>query len=85
MPACVIVCVVTAWAMAKIREFDDVVFGYENVCRLDVAMQDALTVRVRETIAELRDEVDRDRFGKRFAALHHLREGRTIDESITMK
>ena len=60
----------------KVGEFHDV----EDVRRLDVAVQQPLTMRVRETAADLRGEVDRDGFGDRTVFFDHLRERRPVDE-----
>ena len=65
---------------AEIAEFDDVVAGYEDVGGLDVAVQQALTVRECEPGRDLGGVIDRDGFRDAPLAAQHRRQRFTLDQ-----
>jgi hypothetical protein len=64
----------------EIAELDDVVARDQDVRRLDVAVQDPLTVREGEARGDLGRVVDRDRFGDRTLLAQDLGEALPVDQ-----
>ena len=65
---------------AEVGELDDVVFGDEDVGRLDIAMEQTLAVCVGEAACDLRRVVDRDRLGEAAVSRDDLGERRAVDQ-----
>ena len=65
---------------AEIGELHDVVFGDQDVGRLDVAMKQPLAVRVGEAAGDLRRIIDRDRLGQTSVGGNDLGQRRAVDQ-----
>ena len=60
-PTCVMLGLLGRLGDAEVGELDDAVVGAQQVAGLDVAVHDAVAVRVVEAAAGLRDDVDAPR------------------------